>query len=35
MYSDSVDAAVVSMSRARNALNELVLVMKACTRAIA
>ena len=34
-YSDSVDAAGVSVSRARDALNELGLVMKACTRAIA
>ena len=33
MYSDSVDATVVST--AHNVLNELGLVMKACTRAIA
>ena len=32
--SDSVDAAGVSVSRARNALNKLRLVMKAYTRAI-
>ena len=34
MYSDSVDTAGVSMSRARNALNEVGLVMKPCTYAI-